>query len=151
MEVTAEALGPPTGQSANGSDLEPVRLEVVETLPGEHGVVRLVRLVRSIGTARTEQRSRHVLRVVEQAMRLAGIHGIDPEAAKMAALGHDILRAHADERLLTIAQEQGHVIDAVDRLEPILMHGPLAVPILREQYGVVDADVLGAVAAVYLF
>jgi predicted HD superfamily hydrolase involved in NAD metabolism len=89
----------------------------------------------------------HVLRVVEQATRLAGIHGIDPEAAKMAALGHDILRAHSDERLLTIAEEQGHAIDAVDRLEPVLMHGPLAVPILREQYGVVDADVLGAVAA----
>jgi predicted HD superfamily hydrolase involved in NAD metabolism len=32
-------------------------------------------------------------------------------------------------------------------MEPVLMHGPLAVPILREQYGVVDADVLGAVAA----
>ena len=31
-------------------------------------------------------------------------------------------------------------------MEPILLHGPLAVPILQEQYGVIDADVLGAVA-----
>ena len=89
----------------------------------------------------------HVLRVVEQATRLAAIHDVDPEAAKIAALGHDILRAHSDERLLTIAAEQAYPLDDVDRIEPILLHGPLAVPILREQYGVVDADVLGAVAA----
>lgn len=89
----------------------------------------------------------HVLRVVDEAARLARIHGIDAEAAKIAALGHDLLRAHSDGRLLTIAGEQGAAIDPVDRLEPVLLHGPLAVPILREQYGVIDADVLGAVAA----
>jgi predicted HD superfamily hydrolase involved in NAD metabolism len=89
----------------------------------------------------------HVLRVVDEATRLAALHDIDAEAAKIAALGHDLLRAHSDERLLTIAAEQGYPLDDVDRIEPILMHGPLAVPILREQYGVVDADVLGAVAA----
>ena len=89
----------------------------------------------------------HVLRVVDEAARLAHIHGIDPEAAKIAALGHDLLRAHSEGRLLTIAEEQGATIDPVDRLEPVLLHGPLAVPILREQYGVIDADVLGAVAA----
>jgi predicted HD superfamily hydrolase involved in NAD metabolism len=32
-------------------------------------------------------------------------------------------------------------------MEPILLHGPLAVQVLREQYKVLDADVLGAVAA----
>ncbi|MHB8377218.1 MAG: bis(5'-nucleosyl)-tetraphosphatase (symmetrical) YqeK [Dehalococcoidia bacterium] len=89
----------------------------------------------------------HVLRVVDEATRLAHIHGIDVEGAKIAALGHDLLRAHSDGRLLTIAEEQGAAIDPVDRLEPVLLHGPLAVPILREQYGVIDADVLGAVAA----
>ncbi|MDE3095200.1 MAG: bis(5'-nucleosyl)-tetraphosphatase (symmetrical) YqeK [Chloroflexota bacterium] len=89
----------------------------------------------------------HVLRVVDEAARLARIHGIDAEAAKIAALGHDLLRAHSEGRLLTIAGEQGATIDPVDRLEPVLLHGPLAVPILREQYGVIDADVLGAVAA----
>lgn len=89
----------------------------------------------------------HVLRVVDEGTRLAVIHEIDPEAARIAALGHDLLRAHADDRLLTIAEEQGYAVDPVDRIEPILLHGPLAVPILREQYGVVDADVLGAVAA----
>jgi predicted HD superfamily hydrolase involved in NAD metabolism len=88
----------------------------------------------------------HVIRVVGEAARLAEIHGIDREAAKIAALGHDLLRAHSPERLLSIAEEQAYPLDEADRMAPILLHGPLAVPILREQYKVLDADVLGAVA-----
>lgn len=88
----------------------------------------------------------HVMRVVDEAVRLAEIHGVSRDAARIAALGHDLLRAHSGDRLLTLAVEQGYLCDAVDALEPILLHGPLATPILREQYGVLDADVLGAVA-----
>jgi predicted HD superfamily hydrolase involved in NAD metabolism len=88
----------------------------------------------------------HVLRVVDEAVRLAAIHGIDVEAARIAALGHDLLRAHSGERLQGIAEEQGRALDLAERLEPVLMHGPLAVPILREQYGLADADVLSAIA-----
>jgi len=88
----------------------------------------------------------HVVRVVDEAARLAKIHGVNKEGAKIAALGHDLLRAMSNERLLTIAVEQGYQCDAVDGMEPVLLHGPLAVRILREQYGVLDADVLGAVA-----
>ena len=88
----------------------------------------------------------HVVRVVDEAARLAEIYGVSKEAAKIAALGHDLLRALSNERLLTIAVEQGYQCDAVDGMEPVLLHGPLAVRILREQYGVLDADVLGAVA-----
>ena len=89
----------------------------------------------------------HVLRVTDEALRLADIHGVDREAAKIAALGHDLLRALSGERLLGICADQKYAADAVDRMEPILLHGPLAVQILREQYKVLDADVLGAVAA----
>jgi predicted HD superfamily hydrolase involved in NAD metabolism len=88
----------------------------------------------------------HVIRVVDEAARLSAIYDIDRDAVRIAALGHDILRAHSAERLLAIAVEQGYLIDEVDGMEPILLHGPLAVPILQEQYGVIDADVLGAVA-----
>ncbi|MEX2245617.1 MAG: bis(5'-nucleosyl)-tetraphosphatase (symmetrical) YqeK [Dehalococcoidia bacterium] len=89
----------------------------------------------------------HVLRVLDEATRLAAFHGVDPEAVKLAVLGHDILRAHAPGRLPTIAAEQGYAMEESERMEPLLLHGPLAVPILREQYHVHDADVLGAVAA----
>jgi len=88
----------------------------------------------------------HVLRVVDEATRLAAIHGVSVEAVRVAALGHDLLRPHSAGRLLSIAREQGYAMDDVDRMEPILLHGPLAVAILRGQYAVLDADVLGAVA-----
>lgn len=89
----------------------------------------------------------HVLRVTDEVLRLAEIHGVDREAAKIAALGHDLLRALSGERLLGICDDQKYPADDVDRMEPILLHGPLAVQLLREQYKVIDADVLGAVAA----
>lgn len=88
----------------------------------------------------------HVLRVVAEAERLAAIHGIDRNSATIAALAHDLLRAHSPERLLAIAEEQHYPLDPADRMEPVLLHGPLAVPILREQYGIADADVLAACA-----
>lgn len=88
----------------------------------------------------------HVIRVVGEVQRLADIHGLDREAATIAALGHDLLRAHSNERLLAIAAEQGYALDPADEMEPILLHGPLAVQILQERYGILDGDVLGAVA-----
>lgn len=88
----------------------------------------------------------HVLRVADEARRLADVHQVDRDAARIAALAHDILRAHSAERLLLLCDEQGYAADPVDRMEPVLLHGPLAVRILREQYHVLDADVLGAVA-----
>lgn len=88
----------------------------------------------------------HVMRVVDESARLAEIHGASKADMRVAALGHDLLRAHSNERLLQIAVEQGYACDAVDGAEPVLLHGPLAVPILQERYNVLDADVLGAVA-----
>lgn len=88
----------------------------------------------------------HVVRVVLEAQRLAEIHHVSRQNATIAALGHDLLRAHSDERLLNIAREQGYQFHDVDQMAPILMHGPLAIPILREQYAVIDAEVLGAIS-----
>ena len=88
----------------------------------------------------------HTMRVVDEAVRLAEIHNVSKDSARLAALGHDLMRAHSNDRLLAIASEQNYPADDVDRMEPILMHGPLAVAVLREQYKVLDADVLGAVA-----
>jgi predicted HD superfamily hydrolase involved in NAD metabolism len=88
----------------------------------------------------------HVVRVLDEASRLAGVHGIDKQAVRIAALGHDLMRALNNERLLGIAADQSYATEDADRMDPILMHGPLAVAVLREQYKVLDADILGAVA-----
>jgi predicted HD superfamily hydrolase involved in NAD metabolism len=88
----------------------------------------------------------HVVRVVDESLRLAAFHGVDTQAVRIAALGHDLLRALNDDRILGIAADQSYATEDADRMDPVLLHGPLAVAILREQYNVVDADILGAVA-----
>lgn len=93
----------------------------------------------------------HVLRVVAEAERLAAVHGVDPAQARIAALAHDLLRATDDDareasELLRIARAQRYPMEPADEMAPILLHGPLAVTLLRDEYGVHDEDVLGAVA-----
>jgi len=88
----------------------------------------------------------HVIRVLDEALRLAEVHDVDKQDVRVAVLGHDLLRGLNNERLLGIAADQSYPLEDADRMEPILLHGPLAVAILQEQYNVVDADILGAAA-----
>jgi len=88
----------------------------------------------------------HVLRVVDEARRLARRHGVDEERAALAALGHDILRDRAPSELLALAASMGVQPDPVEQAAPILLHGPLAARLMSERYGVADPDVLAAAA-----
>jgi predicted HD superfamily hydrolase involved in NAD metabolism len=86
----------------------------------------------------------HVLRVVEEARRLAERHGVDVERAEIAALGHDLVRGRSPVELLALAGEHGVTPSEVDRAEPILLHGPIGARIMAERYGIVDEDALAA-------
>ena len=57
----------------------------------------------------------HTMRVVDEAVRLAEIHNVSKDSARLAALGHDLMRAHSNDRLLAIASEQNYAAD---------VHGP---------------------------
>ncbi len=86
----------------------------------------------------------HVLRVVDEAVRLARIHGVDEERTRLAALGHDIFRGHSPQELLALAAMLGVEPDLLERESPVLLHGPLASRVLAERYGVRDRQVLDA-------
>ena len=86
----------------------------------------------------------HILRVVAEAQRLAGRHGVDEERATVAALGHDLARAESPSELLRQAEEAGLELLAIERKEPMLMHGALSAWILAERFGVEDEEVLAA-------
>lgn len=89
----------------------------------------------------------HVLRVEAEAMRLAELHGLDPERLRIAALGHDLARAESDEDLLQLARRYELSLDEIEKASPILLHGPLAARVLEREYGYGEAEVLAAVAA----
>ena len=87
----------------------------------------------------------HLERVRELSLELAAIHGVDPVKVETAALAHDLYRAHSEEQLLSEARARGLVIASVEERVPILLHGPLAAHLLREECAVADEDVLQAV------
>ena len=86
----------------------------------------------------------HVLRVVEEARRLAQRYGLDEERVTIAALGHDLARAYTPAELLRQAVEAGLEVSDVERREPILLHGPLGARLMAERFGVGDEELLAA-------
>ena len=86
----------------------------------------------------------HVLRVVEEAQRLAQRHGLDAARAAIAALGHDLARGHTPAELLRQAIEAGLPVSDVEQREPILLHGPLGARLMAERYGIADEELLAA-------
>ncbi|MDO8671054.1 MAG: bis(5'-nucleosyl)-tetraphosphatase (symmetrical) YqeK [Dehalococcoidia bacterium] len=76
---------------------------------------------------------------------LAERHGYCPEKAEAAALLHDIARAMSDEELRILAKKLGFRPDSLEEDWPILIHGPVGAALLRQDYGMVDKEILDAV------
>ena len=87
----------------------------------------------------------HVERVLDEALRLAARHGVDASKVRPAVLGHDLMRVTPRDELLRLAGERGIEPNEAERVEPLLLHGRLAAALLRERFGVDDAEVLDAV------
>ena len=86
----------------------------------------------------------HVLRVEIEATIYAKLHGVDEGRARLAALGHDLLRHEPDARLLVLSENYGYDADEIEHASPILLHGPLAAKLLARN-GYTDPEVLAAV------
>jgi predicted HD superfamily hydrolase involved in NAD metabolism len=87
----------------------------------------------------------HIERVEDEAVRLAPLHGVDADRARLAALGHDLVRHKKGQELLDLAAAYSLQPDAVERAAPILVHGPVAAAILARDYGVEDAELLASI------
>ena len=87
----------------------------------------------------------HIDRVVALGAALAARHGLAVATVRLAARGHDLLRAVPPTELLARAERRGLPIDPVERREPVLLHGPLAALELAERFAVADPDVLFAI------
>lgn len=87
----------------------------------------------------------HIDRVVELAEALCSAHRGDIALARLMAQAHDVARAVPPPELLARSEELGLPIDPVDRVEPVLLHGPVGAVELYERYGVRDDRVLHAV------
>ena len=77
--------------------------------------------------------------------RLAAVHGIDADSARIAGLLHDLARLYPAERLLRECAERGMPIDAFEAANPVVLHAPLSAELARERFGVQDEAVLSAI------
>ena len=87
----------------------------------------------------------HLERVRQLSLELAALHGVDAVKVETAALAHDLYRVHGEEQLLNEAGARGLVTTSVEERVPLLLHGPLAAHLLREECAVDDEEVLQAV------
>ena len=87
----------------------------------------------------------HIQRVRHVARELAQCNRIDPERAELGAAGHDIARALSQAELLSEARRLRMSIHPVEEALPILLHGPVAARLLRQEFGVTDEEVLHGV------
>jgi nicotinate-nucleotide adenylyltransferase len=77
---------------------------------------------------------------------LARRFGLDPRAAYLAGIGHDLGKALNDNELLALAKRDGKRFSAMERKKPRLLHGRAAAVLLSERFGIHNKEVLEAVA-----
>ena len=87
----------------------------------------------------------HSIRVMETAVELARIHGVDEEKAQMAGILHDSGKWKSREKTLQKVQDWGIILSEEERAEYNLVHGALSTYIAKNIFAIEDADVLNAI------
>lgn len=93
----------------------------------------------------SEKRFKHTLGVVDTAVKLALLYGVNEEQARVAAILHDAAKGFAGPVLLDKCLEFGIEADEVEQAAPDLLHGKLAACYATEKFGIRDQEVLQAV------
>ncbi len=83
----------------------------------------------------SEKRYEHSLATMEKAIELAKIYGEDEKKAAYAALVHDIAKEMTDEEFYQYIKENNLILEEIDKIETIALHGRVGADIARKQYG----------------
>lgn|GEM_PF-475898 len=120
---------------------------MADTTSFSHPLSPLEARVRAWAEARlSPERLVHTAGVVETAARLAQRHGVGHVASlRLAGWIHDAAKALPRAELLRLAEQMGYPIRAIERHEPLLLHGPAAVWLARAELGLDDAIMASAV------
>ena len=91
-----------------------------------------------------ENRYIHTLGVVETAVRLAEINGVDKEKARIAAMLHDIAKNMSIYDLKDILDRNNIVLTPDEEETPELWHSMVAPILSREIFDIQDEEILSA-------
>ena len=93
----------------------------------------------------TTKRYIHTLGVTDAAKKLARRYGENVEKAKLAALLHDCAKDFTAERTLEYLSRYDIALDEVTKTQVGLTHPFIAAEIARDEFGVVDNEILEAI------
>lgn len=91
------------------------------------------------------ERLSHCERVEMAALQLAGKFGVDPSAVTAAALLHDVCREYSPDLLLQLASKFDILVDDIQRVEPLLLHGSVGAALVETELGIRDEAILEAI------
>lgn len=94
----------------------------------------------------TDKRLAHTLGVRQTAVMLAALHGACMQQAAVAAMLHDIAKPLPLPRMQALAAAYRLDLPQDTLADAALLHGPLAAEIARREFGIVQPDVLSAIA-----
>lgn len=88
----------------------------------------------------------HILGVEQSAGDLARFYGLDEAKARSAGLLHDLAKYFKPQLLLEMAKTEGLELDSVLVAHPHLLHADVSAIVARDEFGVVDREILEAIA-----
>ena len=93
----------------------------------------------------TSQRFYHSQCVAAEAEKLARRYGADPEKARLCGILHDVMKDTPPQEQLKILEKSGIILTVAQRRNRKLWHALSGAAYLREELGIADQEILGAV------
>ncbi|MDD3895129.1 MAG: bis(5'-nucleosyl)-tetraphosphatase (symmetrical) YqeK, partial [Syntrophomonadaceae bacterium] len=90
---------------------------------------------------------RHVSQVAQTAEKMAELYQENREKAYLAGILHDYAKEKPVAELLTIAGENGLLVDDVFRQVPFLLHAPVGACLIKKELGIEDEAILNAISS----
>lgn len=92
-----------------------------------------------------ERRYIHSIGVMEAAVHMAGIFGVEPEKARIAGLLHDCAKNIDKDKMPILCEELGVYLDQVKLKQRSLIHADLGAKLAETEFGITDPDILDAI------
>lgn len=93
----------------------------------------------------SKKRFEHSIGVMETCKKLARIHDVNIDKAITAGLLHDCAKALDKHELVELCESNGIALDWIMKLQPELIHGHAGLVLARNDYGIMDEDILRAI------
>lgn len=93
----------------------------------------------------TQGRFYHSQCVAAEAEKLARRYGADPEKARLCGILHDVMKDTPAQEQLKILEKSGIILTVAQRRNRKLWHALSGAAYLRDELGIADQEILGAV------